>query len=301
MSFSRDLKTQLCENKSSECCRKAECYGFMLFGQSFSVQKISLLTDNEAVAKRYAYLISHCFDITAKTEVNKAKKTNYKVYIEKEAERKRILNLLGLTPDNANTYINTDIIKKDCCKNAFIRGMFLGCGQAADPEREYRVDLRIKNAELSYAAFDLLYKRGLEPRITLKNLTNVVYLKRSECVEDFLTLIGAAALSLQVMDARVIKDFRSKLNRKGNFEDANTSKVINASIEQRSAIEFLIETDKFSLLTEELQYAAKLRLDNPYAPLSELCKISSIPITRSGLNHRLKKIMEIAQEQRKKE
>lgn len=301
MSFSRELKTQLCETKASECCKKAECYGFMLFGQSFTAQKISLISDNEAVAKRYFYLINHCFGITAKTEKSEGQKTNYKVYVESPAERKRIINMLNLSHDTANTYINTDIIKKDCCKNAFIRGMFLGAGQAADPEREYRIEFRIKNAELSFAAFDLLYKRKLEPRITLKNLTNVVYLKRSECVEDFLTLIGAATLSLQVMDARVIKDFRAGLNRKGNFEDANTSKVVNASIEQRSAIEYLIETDKFSILTEELQYAAKLRLDNPYAPLSELCKISDIPITRSGLNHRLKKIMEIAAEQRRKE
>lgn len=301
MSFSRTLKTELCEIKSSECCRRAECYGFMLFGQSFTAQKISLLTDNEAIAKRYAYLIKHCFDVTVKIDVNTAKKTNYKVYVEREDERKRILHFLELSLATPNTYINSDIIKKDCCKNAFIRGMFMGCGQAADPEREYRIEFRIKNAELAYAAFNLLYKRDLEPRITLKKLTNFVYIKRSECVEDFLTLIGAAALSLQVMDARVVKDFRAGLNRKGNFEDANTSKIVNASLEQRSAIEYLIKYDKFSLLTEELQYAAQLRIDNPYAPLSELCKLSSVPITRSGLNHRLKKIMEIAAEHRRKE
>ena len=179
--------------------------------------------------------------------------------------------------------------------------MFLGCGQAADPEREYRIEFRIKNPDLAYSAFDILYKRELEPRITLKKLINFIYLKRSECVEDFLTLIGAATLSLQVMDMRVVKDFRSKLNRKGNFEDANTSKIVNASLEQRTAIEYLIEHDKFTLLTEEQQYAAKLRLENPYAPLSELCKISSVPITRSGLNHRLKKILEIAEQYRGKE
>ncbi len=299
MSFSRELKTELCELKSSECCRKAECYGFMLFGQSFSAQKISLLTDNEQVANRYAHLINRCFHIKPEISVNCGKKTTYKIFVKEEAERKEILNALGLNVSAPNTYINSQIINKDCCKNAFIKGMFLSSGQAADPEREYRIEFRIKNAELAYSAFDLLYKKQLEPRITLKNLTNYIYLKRSECVEDFLTLIGATTLSLQVMDARVIKDFRSKLNRKGNFEDANTSKLVNASLEQRSAIEYLINSDKFSLLTEELQYAARLRLDNPYAPLSELCRISSVPITRSGLNHRLRKIMEIAKEQQK--
>lgn len=295
MSFSRELKSQLCEVKSSECCKKAECYGFMLFGQSFTAQKISLLTDNEAVAHRWAYLIRHCFDVTVKTEVNIAKKTNYKVYVELSEERTRILNMLGIDKNSPSSYINSDIIKKDCCRSAFIRGMFLGAGQATDPEKEYRIDLRIKNSELAYATFDLLYKRSLEPRITLKNLANVIYLKRSECVEDFLTIIGASNLSLQVMDARAVKEFRSKLNRKGNFEDANSSKIVNASIEQRSAIQFLLDNDKFSLLSEELQYAANLRLENPYAPLSELCKLSSVPLTRSGLNHRLKKIMEIAE------
>lgn len=297
MSFSRDLKTELCEVKSSECCKKAECYGFLLFGQSFSVQKISLLTDNEQVAHRYSYLIKRCFNVTPETSVNHGKKTTYKIFVNEENERIKILDELGLNKDNPNTYINSQIIKKDCCKNAFIRGMFLSSGQAADPQREYRIEFRIKNAELAYSAFDLLYKKELEPKITLKNLTNYVYLKRSECVEDFLTLIGASALSLQVMDTRVIKDFRAGLNRKGNFEDANTSKLVEASLKQRTAIEYLLSTDKFSLLTEELQYAAKLRLDNPYAPLSELCKISVVPITRSGLNHRLSKIMEIAKQQ----
>lgn len=294
MSFSRELKTQICEIKSPECCRKAECYGFMLFGQSFTLQKISLLTDNEAVAHRWAYLIKYCFDVTVKLEQNCGKKITYKAFVELPAERLRIINMLGLNKESPNTYINADIIKKDCCKSSFIRGMFLGAGQATDPEKEYRIDLRIKNAELAYTAFDLLYKRNLEPRITLKNLTNVVYVKRSECVEDFLTVIGAASLSLRVMDTRAIKDFRSKLNRKGNFEDANSSKVVNASLEQRLAIEKLINSDKLSLLNEDLQYVAKLRLDNPYAPLSELCKLSDVPLTRSGLNHRLKKIIEIS-------
>ena len=294
MSFSRELKTQICEAKSPECCKKAECYGFMLFGQSFTLQKISLLTDNEAVAHRWAYLIKHCFNVTAKLEQNCGKKTTYRAFVETHEERLRIINMLGLDREAPNTYINADLIKKDCCKSSFIRGMFLGAGQATDPEKEYRIEIRIKNAELAYAAFDLLYKRNLEPRITLKNLTNVVYIKRSECVEDFLTVIGAASLSLRVMDTRAIKDFRSKLNRKGNFEDANSSKVVNASIEQRLAIEKLIKADKFSLLNEDLQYIAKLRLDNPYAPLSELCKLSAVPLTRSGLNHRLKKIIEIS-------
>ena len=299
MSFSRDLKTQLCELRQSECCKMAECYAFMLFGQSFSTQKISLLTDNEKVASRYSHLIHRLFGATVTTLISSGKKTTYKVFVGNKSDRLNIINRLNLSIDSPNTYINHFLLKKDCCKNAFLRGMFLSCGQAADPEREYRIDLRVKNPDLAYSVFDLLYKKELEPRITLKNLTNYIYIKRSERVEDFLTLIGAATLSLQVMDTRVIKDFRSKLNRKGNFEDANTSKVVNASLEQRSAIEFLINSDKFSLLTEELQYAANLRLNNPYAPLSELCKISDAPITRSGLNHRLRKIVEIAKEQQK--
>ena len=293
MSFSRELKTKVCELKSSECCKKAECYAFMLFGQSFNAQKISLLTDNETVALRYAYLIKHCFKIEPETVIHSGKKTTYKIFVKTEEERKQILNILQLTYNSPNNYINQQIIIKECCKNAFIKGMFLACGQAADPKREYRIEFNIKNAELSYAVFDLLFKKELEPRITLKKLTNCVYIKRSECVEDFLTLIGASALSLQVMDARVVKDFRAGLNRKGNFEDANTSKLVNASLEQRTAIEFLMTPDKISLLSEELQYAAKLRLENPYAPLSELCRLSDVPITRSGLNHRLRKIIEI--------
>ncbi|MBQ6816241.1 MAG: DNA-binding protein WhiA, partial [Clostridia bacterium] len=272
------------------------CYGFMLFGQSFTEQKISLLTDNEATAKRYAYLIKHCFSVFTKTVVGGGKKTTYKVFVDSQSDRDRIINSLGLVKGQINSIINQNVIKKDCCKNAFIRGMFLACGQASDPVKEYRIDLRIKNPELAYATFDLLYKHNLEPKITLKSLTNVIYLKKSECVEDFLTVIGATPITLKLMDIKAIKDFRSMVNRKGNFEDANNSKVINASVLQREAIEYLINSGKFSLLSDELRFAAELRLNNPYASLSELCKISSVPITRSGLNHRFAKIIEISKE-----
>lgn len=297
MSFSRELKTQLCEIKTPECCKYAECYGFMLFGQAFGIEKISIVTENEAVAKRYSYLIKHCFNIRTEHTKAESRKTTYKVYVKNSYERKSILNSLNIGENAAKGFINSDIINKECCRNAFLRGMFLGCGQATDPEREYRIEFRIKGPDLAYSLFNILYKKELEPKITLKNLTNVIYIKKSECVEDFLTLIGAATLSLKVMDTRAIKDFRSALNRKSNFEDANTSKTVNASVEQRSAIEALIKTDKYSVLSEELRYVAQLRLNNPYASLSELCKISTVPITRSALNRRLKKIIETANEQ----
>ncbi len=301
MSFSRELKTELCDLKTSECCRRAECYGFMLFGQSFNADKISFLTDNEATAALYAKRIRQCFDVICQTEIHNGKKTTYKVWIKSSADRMRIINSLGLSQETCSHTINRTVFIKDCCKNAFIRGTFIACGQAMDPANEYRIDLRIKSPQLAYDLFDILYKRSLEPKITLKSLTNVIYLKRSECVEDFLTLIGAAPLTLKLMNIKAEKDFRSSINRKTNFEDANSSRAVNASVLQRRAINYLIENGKFNALPDELRQAAELRMDNPYAPLSELCRLSPTSITRSGLNHRLQKIIAMAEEFKNRE
>lgn len=300
MSFTKNLKTELCQNKMPECCTKALCYALLLFGQSFNLNKISCLSDNNYVLNLYCSLIYKLFGITPHTEASGGKRPMYKAFIESETDRAKIISFF-CGQNNPEETVNYDFLNKTCCKNSFMRGVFLACGQASDPKREYRIEFRIKNPELSFILFDFFYKRNLEPKITLKGITNVIYFKKSECVEDFFTMLGATSVTLELMDIKIMKDLRTNINRRNNYELANTSRAIEASIIQRAAIKRLMDNGKFETLPEELQEIALLRTANPEASLTDLCKLSPVSITRSGMNHRLQRIVAAAQSLNKEE
>ncbi len=288
MSFSKTLKTELCGKKSTPCCRKAELYGMLLFARGFSKNKISLLTDNEAVAQNFCFLIKKICGCGCKIKAS----AMFKAEITDENDIENIFKTLNITEENP---INEDIIKNECCVPAFVRGAFLSGGNITDPEKEYRAEFRIKNTEIACFLYRLLYELQLDPKLTRRKDSDVVYLKKSESIEDLVTVLGASGVTLKLIDVKILKDVRNNINRKNNLEDANTSKTIDASIKQRAAVKLLIEKGKFDILPPELQEVALLRNANPEATLSELCKLSSVSLTRSGLNHRLNKIMEFAE------
>lgn len=290
MSFCGKLKTELCNLKTPECCRIAECYGIMLFGRFFSSDKIGIQTENEAVAQNFCYLLRKCFGIYETPVSSNGKRPVHKVYVNNSDDRKKILESLG-----NEDILYTDILSKDCCRASFIRGVFLSCGQCNEPEKNPRIDLIIKNEALVPTVIGLLNDAEIEPNMTVRSGKNVIYLKKSETVEDFITIMGAGNITLELMDLKIIKEVRNNINRRNNAEEANTAKMIEASIKQRNAISYLIKKEKFDILPEELQEVALLRMANKEATLSELCKLSSFPLTRSGLNHRLKRILEVAE------
>ena len=129
----------------------------------------------------------------------------------------------------------------------------------------------------------------------MRSSKNVIYFKKSETIEDLITIMGAGNITLELMDLKIIKEVRNNINRRNNAEVANTAKMVEASIKQRNAISFLIKQEKFDILPPELQEIALLRMANKEATLGELCRLSSFPLTRSGLNHRLRRIIETAQ------
>ncbi len=290
MSFSRKLKTELSSVKMSECCRIAECYGIMLFGQSFLNDKIGILTDNEAVAQNFLYLLKKCFGITATISASCGKRPMYKVGITDKSDIEKIIPKTDIIQ-----FLYEEILIKDCCRNAFIRGMFLSCGQCQDPEKGVRIDLKIKDRKFTPVILGLLGDMQIEPNLTLRDGKDILYFKNSETVEDFITVMGAGNITLELMDLKIIKEVRNNINRRNNIELANTTKTVEASVYQRGAVKFLIDNEKFQILSPALQEIALLRTSNPEASLSELCNLSSIPLTRSGLNHRLRKIVEAAQ------
>ena len=290
MSFSSELKTELCNLKVSECCRFAELCGMMMFGQSFSNSKISVLSDSQAVASNFAYLLKKTFGIRPNFESSNGKRPMYKAFVVEAEERKRIIEFFS------NTFFVDTTLKKDCCRDSFIRGAFLVCGQIQNPEVEQRVEFRIKNTDNTDFLFDILKDRGILLNKSSRQGADLLYTKKSEVIEDLVTAMGASSVTLELIDVKMIRELRNNINRKNNAELSNTSRVIEASIQQRKAIKYLIDKQKFEILPDDLKEVALLRMANPEASLSDLCRLSSVSITRSGLNHRLKKIIDIVEE-----
>lgn len=294
MSFCSDIKTELTDIKVSRCCVQALTYGLLLFGRAFGAKKISMQSENEAVTKLYSALIKKNYDVDVKITVGDSKNTTYKAEIADEIDRLKILASVDFGMVEGK--ISHEFFNRACCEAAFVRGAFLACGQMSDPAKSYRVDFPVKNEALAQELRDILARHSVAANISTRGKGFVVYIKRSEMIINLLALIGASARSLELIETTIIKEVNNKTNRVFNCDGANINKTIEASMKQRKAIEYLIKREMLSSLPEELIAAARLRLKYPEASLKELCKNSPETITVSGLNHRLKKIIEIYEE-----
>lgn len=296
MSFTAQVKEELSLIKQPSCCNISECYGMLLCARSFGFEKMVFQTTSEAAAKRCAAKIRSVFDVFAELHSGGTVRKNYRVVVAGEGDRKKIMTAFGYTKPSQFYDINQEIIKKDCCIHAFLRGIFLACGQISDPEKDYRLELCMDNFDLSVQLTLFFKNLGMEMKYAGRGGTSVLYSKDSTVIEEFLTMIGATNSAILVMQSKIYKDMRNKVNRIKNCETANIFKSVDAALEQRTAIELLEKKGKLSSLSPELINAARLRIENPEASLNELCRLSKEPITRSGLNHRFKKLLEIAKE-----
>lgn len=294
MSFCVQVKNELIAIRPSSCCKPALVYGFMLFGRSFSLKSISLQTTNGSVANAYCDLVYSLYKIKPDIRVGGKKIPTYKANITSETDRLKVLATVDFGINEC--IIDKTFFKKDCCIHSFVRGAFLACGNINNPEKEYRAEFNVKNEKLALELKQLLLKYGINMKISKRANGLQLYVKDSESVEDLLTLIGAGKKTLSIIDTKMLKEVKNKINRAGNCDSGNISKTVEASIKQRRAIEFLENTDRLERLPQELLDAALLRKNNPNATLKELCRLSNTSITVSGLNHRLNKIISIYEE-----
>ncbi len=291
MSFCSDVKGELLDLRLSGCCLSAYSYGFMLFGRSFSIKRIALQTASEEVAKGYCNAIFNSYKIKPQITAGGSVRPTFVAEVVSEADRLKILaeNDFGMN----TTLIDESIFIRDCCFAAFVRGAFLACGNINDPQKEYRIEFNIKSEPIALELQALLFGVGINLKSTKMGKGLKLYTKDSTVIEDLLTFMGATQHTLDVMDTKIMKSVKNNINRARNCDSANISKTVEASIRQRTAIEFLQSVDRLESLPEELLSAAKLRLAYPEATLKELVKLSSETLTVSGLNHRFAKIIEI--------
>ena len=291
MSFCSDIKTELSEIRVSRCCTQALTYGLLLFGRAFSSKKILMQSENHSVTKLYAAMIQKSYGAGVQITKGDSKNTTYRAEVIDEIDRLKILASVDF--GMAEGKISHEFFNRACCEAAFVRGAFLSCGQMSDPQKSYRVDFPVKSEALAQELRDIFAKHSVKANISTRGNGFVVYIKRSEMIINLLALMGASARSLELIETTIIKEANNKTNRMFNCDGANIKKTIEASIKQRTAIEHLIKREIFSSLPEELIAVANLRMQYPESSLKDLCKNSPEPITISGLNHRLKKIIEI--------
>lgn len=291
MSFCSDIKTELSEIRVSRCCLQALTYGLLLFSRSFSAKKISMQSENLSVTKLYASMIKKNYDAQVTITEGSSKNTTYRAEVWNEIDRLKILASVDFGISRGK--ISHEFFNRDCCEAAFVRGAFLSCGQMSDPEKSYRVDFSVKSKALAEELRDILARHEVKANISTRGKGFVVYIKRSEMIINLLALMGASMRSLELIETTIIKEANNKTNRVFNCDGANIKKTIEASIKQRTAIEYLIKREMLSSLPDELIAAANLRMQYPESSLKDLCENSVEPITVSGLNHRLKKIIEI--------
>ena len=296
MSFSSDIKQEL--NKNSNLANKdivkQELIGYLLSGNTSSEKdkKIKFSTESDYNINRFSKLLTN---LNINHDINISGKTFCVTIKIKEIDWIEIKEDNIIIKDKKEETQKTK--ESEEYQKALIRGLFMGAGSINNPENKYHLEMIVANKESLQQIKTILENLGIQIKTLQTKQKYSLYLKEGEEISKFLALIGANKAVMQFEDIRIQREMRGKVNRLVNCESANLNKTINASIEQIAAIKKLKETKKFNKLDDNLKEIANLRLENPDMPLSELGKLLKNPIGKSGVNYRLKKIMEIANEQ----
>ena len=299
MSFSSDTKSEICrEYPSSKCCAVSQCYGIMLYCNTFSLSEIRIVTENRAFAsllpKLFRRAFGLSFDILGESRVPGGKMI---FSITEKEKLDKIFTVFGYERENILAHhINYGVIEEDCCRQSFIRGAFLAGGSVTDPGKQYHLELVTDHYNVSRETISLLLDMGFTPKSTSRGGNYIVYFKNSEVIEDFLTTIGAPVAAMEIMSAKIEKEMTNSVNRRVNCDTANVTKTVDAAQLQIEAINRLKEAALFEELPDKLRHTAELRLENPELSLTELAELFDPPMTKSGLSHRFRRIAELAGE-----
>lgn len=314
MSFSSDAKEEIIHHfPKGNCCLIAELSAVLhLNGAITGGIEISLVihTENPALARRCFQIIKKLFgisaEITAKDYIHFKKGHLYTLTVTGEENTRNILKSCGLMK-NEEPYItlvrgiDKRIIKKKCCQRAFIKGTFLAVGSVAKPEKNYHLEFIMPNEEFCNDFRKILAAYELNPKVVMRKENHIIYIKDGEGIVGLLRLIGANNAILNLENVRILKQVRNDVNRAVNCETANLQKTLDASYRQVESIRFIERHAGFDRLSPQLREIAELRMENPEATLQELSDMLSIPIGKSGVNHRLRKLEDIASAMKEKE
>ena len=297
MSFAYDTKEELCRDHGSrKCCTLAEAYGVLLFCNSFSPNEVRITTECAPFALQLPRLFWKAFGVhfdEQPEEVGPSLKATF--LIEDPASMAVILDTYGYRPENSVAlHINYAMLEEECCRASFLRGAFLAGGSVTDPAKRYHLELVTSHYHVNRELQALLLEMGFQPKETTRKSNYLTYFKQSGAIEDFLTSIGAPLSAMEVMNAKVEKHLRNGVNRRFNCDVANLDKAVEAAQEQIEAIRRIEAGVGLDTLPDKLRETAALRVEHPELSLSQLAELCDPPITKSALNHRLRKLVELS-------
>ena len=293
MSFSTDIKTELCsESISGKSLAVAEAYGVLLYCRTFSASQMQLVTGCEALAQRLPKLFRRAFGVTLQ-EPSRTGRGHWFFRTEDRADIRAMFEAFGQEAGRTvSHHVNLGVLEEDGCGAAFLRGAFLAGGSVSDPHKGFHMELSCAHYSVSREVHALLAELGFPPHDSARSGSYLLYFKRADVIADLMTLLGAPHAALEVMSAQVERDMNNKVNRQINCDSANADKVVATAQAQLEAILRIQSEYGLDILPEKLQEAALLRIANPEASLADLAKLSFPHVTKSTLNYRLKKIME---------
>lgn len=304
ISFSKEVKEELLKNiPMARHCRIAEIAVIVSCAGKLSGDTLVVKSDNERITQKYFTLLKKTFNIIPDAFEEKG---FFVVSVDKKEDVLTILqavNILG--SDSSYIYhkgiIASHLIKSSCCKRAFLKNAFVFFGTINSPSKSSHLEFVCDNEEYAKQIVKELAYFEIEAKIGLrKNKFHVVYLKDARQIGDFLRLIEANVATMEFENSLILREIANKTNRIVNCEVANSAKQINAAYKQLDDINYLNECIGLSNLPDTLRSVAEARLENPEVGLKELGELMKPPLGKSGVNHRLRKISEMAQQHREK-
>ena len=298
MSYAYDVKAELCKAPLSRgCCAVAEGCGVLLYASAFSATEVRIVTENDEFIARLPKLFQKAFGVKFDELPESGKSGKRVLRITREDKLDAIWRALGYDRRaHFALHLNFALLEEECCRASFLRGAFLSGGSVTDPQKRYHLELATSHVQAGREVEALLRDMGFEPKNVMRQGGLITYFKSSEHIADLLTLIGAPGRALEIVSAKIEKEMRNTVNRRVNCDAANLDKTVTAALEQVEAFTRLTESGVINELPVKLQEVAVARLLQPELTLSELAATFDPPLTKSCLNHRIRKLMDIAKE-----
>lgn len=292
MSFTTDIKAELCRLPHAKpCCILAELYGALLYGAQFSMSKIKLQADAPFVRKRLQTLL----ESAAGVQISSNEENPRAIAVDSAEDIKKIFTAFGYEYSDAPLHLNRAVVDEECCKWSFVRGTFLVGGSANGAGKGYHLEFSGSHYNVAREFAIMLTEMGTKCGMVERRGNFVIYYKNSTAIEEIITSMGASSSAMNIMLKKVEKDFINNINRKVNCETANLTKTVDAAAKQTRAIEILKQSGVLESLPEMLKKTAKIRLEHPENSLTELLQYFDEPITKPGLNNRMRKLVKLSE------
>ena len=310
MSFSGKVKDELSKQcTSARHCQIAEAAAIISLCGRILISKndkysVKIHTENITVARKYFTLLKKTYNIDTEISIRQSLKVRlYTITIKHHEDAIKVLQASKLLDEYGEICENLSVsdnllIQKECCKRAFIRGAFLASGSISDPEKFYHFEIVCTTEDKAEQLQKIIQNFNIDAKIVERKKHFVVYIKEGAGIVDILNVMEAHVSLMNLENVRILKEMRNSVNRKVNCETANLKKTVSAAVKQIEDIKFIRDTVGLSILSENLEDIAALRLENPDATLKELGEMLTPAVGKSGVNHRLRKICETADDLR---